>query len=99
MGGLLAIYVRMLMGLIADLMGDCETLQSLSLSGSAGFLRPLNGDRTRVSDRFFIGGGTTMRGFVPRGLGVKDLKTGTNQPLEILLVAVKCLVCVCVLRW
>jgi outer membrane protein assembly factor BamA len=40
-----------------------------------GLLRPLLGDHLRVADRFFIGGGTSMRGFAVRGLGVLDKDT------------------------
>ncbi|KAI9199824.1 surface antigen-domain-containing protein [Polychytrium aggregatum] len=47
-----------------------------SLSGSArtGLLVPLFGDKTKISDRFFLGGPLSIRGFRQSGLGPKDGK-------------------------
>ncbi|XP_071809301.1 sorting and assembly machinery component 50 homolog B-like [Asterias amurensis] len=41
----------------------------LSCSLQAGLMKPLNYTETRINDRFFIGGPTSVRGFNFRGLG------------------------------
>eukprot|EP00698_Gefionella_okellyi_P003476 TRINITY_DN1327_c0_g1_i7.p1 TRINITY_DN1327_c0_g1~~TRINITY_DN1327_c0_g1_i7.p1 ORF type:complete len:397 (+),score=71.75 TRINITY_DN1327_c0_g1_i7:211-1401(+) len=48
---------------------------TLLLQANAGVASPWGQDRLRVSDRFFIGGAPYLRGFAPRGVGVKDADT------------------------
>ncbi|KAJ3192258.1 hypothetical protein HK101_006817 [Irineochytrium annulatum] len=45
---------------------------SWSFSGRGGLLHPLNGLRSRINDRFFIGGPGSVRGFRHNGLGPKE---------------------------
>ena len=50
---------------------------TLSLSGSLGLLQALSGHKPFLSDRFFVGGPLSMRGFQPRGLGPADAEVRT----------------------
>ncbi|KAJ1653349.1 hypothetical protein IWQ61_006514 [Dispira simplex] len=45
---------------------------ALSHTTRAGLLQPLQNDTTRISDRFFLGGPNSLRGFRPFGVGPRD---------------------------
>ncbi|KAF2863715.1 hypothetical protein K470DRAFT_254610 [Piedraia hortae CBS 480.64] len=45
---------------------------SLTAGLRGGFLRPLNNEPSRISDRFLLGGPTNVRGFRLAGLGPRD---------------------------
>ncbi|KAJ1680244.1 hypothetical protein EV182_000400 [Spiromyces aspiralis] len=44
----------------------------LTTTLQGGALLPLNGDRTRITDRFFLGGANSLRGFHYAGIGPRD---------------------------
>jgi len=44
----------------------------LSLGARAGIIEPLEGDTIPIDQRFFLGGSTTVRGFIDRRLGPSD---------------------------
>jgi outer membrane protein insertion porin family len=50
---------------------------TLSLTGSLGLLQALSGHKPFLSDRFFVGGPLSMRGFEPRGLGPTEADSRT----------------------
>lgn len=45
---------------------------TISTTASFGLLQGLAGDRSRISDRFFVGGPLLMRGFRTKGLGPRS---------------------------
>eukprot|EP00058_Branchiostoma_floridae_P005447 XP_002590935.1 hypothetical protein BRAFLDRAFT_285241 [Branchiostoma floridae] len=47
-----------------------DTIVSCSLRG--GIMKPLKGTSSRINDRFFLGGPTTLRGFDMHGIGPKS---------------------------
>jgi outer membrane protein insertion porin family len=50
---------------------------TLSLFGTMGMLQALSGHKPFVSDRFFVGGPLSLRGFSSRGLGPTDAEART----------------------
>ncbi|MGB8276048.1 MAG: outer membrane protein assembly factor BamA, partial [Alphaproteobacteria bacterium] len=46
-----------------------------SLNGRGGFIQGFNGDKVRISDRFFLGS-DSLRGFALSGIGPRDSVTG-----------------------
>lgn len=52
----------------------------INVNGEFGYIKPLGGDKIRISDRFFLGG-DSLRGFQYAGVGPRDLTNGNEDAL------------------